>query len=165
MTTKVQGQRSPRWAFWTRMEIPCKDGTQYLVRLRIVQTPLFGIYLHDIHEDDGDRDPHNHPWSFLSLVLRGHYTERYYGDPLGHRQDYALKTHRRFSIHRMGRAAAHRIVDAAPGLKTLIITGPRKATWGFFEEAPRRGGIGRENGYGQGLFIEWSEYERQIGTL
>jgi hypothetical protein len=70
---------------------PVQGRADYLVRLRIVQTPWFGIYLHDIHEDDGDRDPHNHPWSFLSFVLRGYYTERVYPDPLGapglHAQD------------------------------------------------------------------------------
>jgi hypothetical protein len=39
MAAKVRGQRSPRWALWQRMTIPCKDGTDYLVRLRIMQTP------------------------------------------------------------------------------------------------------------------------------
>lgn len=157
-TTKVQGKRSPRWAVWQRMTIPCKDGTDYLVRLRIIQTPLFGIYLHDIHEDDGDRDPHNHPWSFLSLVVRGQYTERVYPDPRLHPYAYAEKTHRRLSVHRMGRKAAHRITDASPGLKTLILTGPRKATWGFFR--PTSSPVGT-----LGSFIDWQDYEREIGTL
>lgn len=138
------------------MTIPCKDGTDYLVRLRVVQTPWFGVYLHDIHEDDGDRDPHNHPWAFLSVVLRGHYTERLYPEPVRHRRHYELRTYRRFSVHRMGRDNAHRIVDAAPGLKTLIITGPRRDTWGFFRET-RFGWFGK--------FVEWSAYERELGTL
>ena len=149
-SAKVKGQRSPRWAFWQRMTIPCLDGTDYLVRLRIVQTPWFGIYLHDIHKDDGDRAPHNHPWSFVSIVLRGRYTERLYPDPLGDPPGYVLQTHGARSAHRMGRAAAHRIVDASPGLKTLILTGPRQASWGFFVN---------------GKHIDWSDYERQIGTL
>lgn len=155
MTVKVKGKRSPRWAFWQRMTIPCKDGTDYLVRLRIVQTPIFAIYLHDIHEDDGDRDPHNHPWSFLSFVLRGQYTEMVYPDPIESRSNYVFKTHERFSIHRMGRVSAHRIIDASPGLKTLIFTGPRKASWGFF----------RQEIAGNGRFVDWQEYEREIGTL
>ncbi len=57
---KVVGKRSPRWAIWARMTIPCKDGLLYLTRLRVVATPWFGVYVHDIHEDDGDRDPHDH---------------------------------------------------------------------------------------------------------
>lgn len=150
MSATVQGRRSPRWAFWQRMTIPCLDGTDYLVRLRIVQTPWFGIYLHDIHKDDGDRAPHNHPWAFLSIVLRGYYTERLYPDPEWRPDHYVLQTHTARSAHRMGRGSAHRIVDAAPGLKTLILTGPRRASWGFF--------IG-------GKYTDWAEYERQIGTL
>lgn len=150
MTTTVTGQRSPRWAVWARMTIPCKDGLRYLVRLRIVQTPWFGVYLHDIHEDDGDRCPHNHPWSFLSFVLRGSYAERLYPDPTGQPSTYVLQTHRRFSLHAMGRKSAHRIVFAAPGLKTLIVVGPRRASWGFFDDD---------------RFIDWRDYEREIGTL
>lgn len=152
---QVQGQRSPRWALWQRFTIPCQDGTHYLARLRIVQTPWFGVYLHDIFEDDGDRDPHNHPWSFVSIVLRGHYTERLYPDPLNTRQHFVLKTHRRWSAHRMGRSSAHRIVEAAPGLKTLILVGPRRASWGFFREAD----------WFRGRLVDWQDYERELGTL
>jgi len=133
-----------------RMTIPCFDGTDYLVRLRVVQTPWFGIYLHDIHKDDGDRAPHNHPWSFLSFVVRGNYTEWLYPEPLSRPEHYVEQTHGRWTVHRMGRIAAHRIVEAAPGLKTLIVTGPRQASWGFF--------VG-------GKHIDWSDYEREIGTL
>ena len=147
---KVQGKRSPRWAVWARMTIPCKDGTDYLVRLRVVQTPWFGLYLHDIHEDDGDRAPHNHPFAFISFVARGSYVERVYLNPLSRPDDFVERRHRRFSFHRMGSSSAHRIVQAAPGLKTLIFVGPRRATWGFFE---------------RGEFIDWADYEREIGTL
>lgn len=149
-TVKVQGRRSPRWAVWQRLTIPCKDGTNYLVRLRIVQTPWFGIYLHDIHEDDGDRAPHNHPWSFFSLVLRGGYVERVYDDPAGRPNHWREQMHNRLSLHKMGRVAAHRITYASPGLKTLILCGPRKESWGFFVD---------------GEYVDWTEYEREIGTL
>lgn len=150
MSTKVKGKRSPNWAIWKRMTIPCLDGTDYLVRLRIIQTPWFAVYLHDIHKDDGDRAPHNHPWPFLSLVVRGYYVERVYPDPIGRPEHYILKTHTAHFVHRMGTGAAHRIVDASPGLRTLIVTGPRRASWGFFEH---------------GEYTDWADYERQIGTL
>lgn len=148
--TKVQGKRSPRWAFMQSMTIPCKDGTEYLIRLRIFQTPWLALYVHDIHEDDGDRHQHNHPWSFISIILRGSYLERLYPDPIGRPDHYVLNEYSRWSWHRMGRDTAHRIVDASPGLKTLIITGKRQASWGFFVD---------------GELIDWADYERQIGTL
>lgn len=145
----VQGQRSPRWAVWTKMTVPCEDGTDYLVRRRIVQTPWFGVYVHDINERDKDRDPHNHPWSFVSIVLRGHYTENYYPNPKSRSEFssiapyYYRQTWKRFSVHKMGRNSAHKITEAGPKLKTLIITGPRKGSWGFFTR------IG---------FVDWKDY-------
>lgn len=148
---KVKGQRSPRWAFMAKMLIECKKNNgvvPYLFRLRIIQTPWFGIYLHDIFEPDGDRDPHNHPWSFISIILRGSYTELVYPFPekaIGSNLFYE-EHWKRFSFHRMGRESAHRITEASPGLKTLILTGPRRGNWGFFTP--------------QG-FMEWQDYERQ----
>lgn len=130
------------------MTIPCEDGLVYLVRLRIVQTPWFAVYLHDIHEPDGDRDPHNHPWAFVSVVLRGYYVERVYPAPAARhvRKCYWQERRwRRFSVHRMGQHSAHRITDAGPRLKTLIFTGPRASGWGFFTPSG---------------FVPWQDYEK-----
>jgi len=138
-----EGQQSPRWAFWSRFNIPCLNGEQYLARLRILDTPWFGIYLHDIFEPDGDRDPHNHPWSFISVVLRGGYAEYVFPEPEQDLDRFVEKTHRRFSVHRMGTKEAHRIVYAKPGLKTLIIRAKRQGNWGFF----------KRDGY-----VPWQEY-------
>jgi hypothetical protein len=144
---KVTGRRSPRWAIWSKMLIPCQSGIQYLARLRIIQTPWFGVYLHDIYEPDGDRDPHNHPWKFISIVLRGYYVERVYPDPAGHPHYFLAHMHKRFSAHRMDTTSAHRIVTAAPGLKTLILTGKRQSGWGFYRD---------------GEYISWQDYEELI---
>lgn len=130
----VSGQRSPRWALWARMTIPCENGLIYLARLRVIQTPWFGIYVHDIYEPDADRDPHNHPWSFISIVLRGEYAEALHPDA-NDLDTKRLKVYKRWSAHRMNRTAAHRIIWAAPGLKTLILVGPRRSNWGFFTDA------------------------------
>ena len=147
---KVEGQRSPKWVVWMRMTIPCKNGLEYLTRLRIVQTPYFGIFLHDIHEDDSDRCCHNHPWTFFSFVVRGWYSERLYPNPVVDPQNYVVKVHRRFSLHRMDRESAHRLTYAETGLKTLIFVGPRRATWALFDA---------------GRFVEWQAYEREVGTM
>ena len=144
MSTQVVGRRSPRWALLQRMTIPCRDGLVYLVRLRIVQTPWFGVYVHDILEPDGDRDPHDHPWTFFSVVLRGAYTETVHTDPWFGLGATKTQTWRRGSIHRMNRDSAHRIVGLTSGLKTLIFTGPRRRNWGFHTP----------NG-----FVTWQEYD------
>jgi hypothetical protein len=141
---QVVGKRSPMWAFWSRMLINCQGGIPYLARLRLIQTPWFGIYLHDIYEPDGDRDCHNHPWTFISVVLRGSYTERVYPYPDKKSYNYHTQHHRRFSAHKMGRKEAHRITYASPRLKTLIFTGKRQSGWGFFID---------------GQYTRWQDYE------
>lgn len=145
---QVTGQRSPRWALMKRMTIPCHDGLVYLARLRIVQTPWFGVYLHDIFEPDGDRDPHDHPWNFTSIVLRGGYTEVIH--PVPHvdlRLNRYYRTWKRWSWHKMSTDQAHRICDLEPGTKTLILCGRRSRTWGFFTDEG---------------WMEWSAYEKWI---
>jgi hypothetical protein len=64
-----------RWAFWRKMILRRADGIAYLDRLRIVQTPWFGVYLHRMDAPDPGLDLHDHPWRFVSLVLRGGYDE------------------------------------------------------------------------------------------
>jgi hypothetical protein len=134
---------------WKKMTIPCENGLVYLARLRVLQTPWFGVYVHDIYEPDGDRHPHNHPWSFISIVLRGSYTERLHPLPTNDLERSLLRSYGRWSAHRMGRTSAHRIVRCSPGLKTLILVGPRKANWGFFTE----------NGY-----VPWQTYEKRCNV-
>jgi hypothetical protein len=149
---KATGQKSPRWAVWQRFEIPDRNEPDrvYLRRLRIVQTPWFGVYLHHIFLPDNDRDPHDHPWPFASFVLRGGYTERVWRNPNRRRDEETdalavTKTHRRWSLHRVSTDVAHQIVQVAPGLKTLVFVGPRVRQWGFWTE--------------QG-FVAWTEYDQ-----
>jgi hypothetical protein len=148
---KVVGPRSPRWALWSRTAIPCERGL-YLLRLRVLETPWFGIMVHDIIEPDTDYDPHDHPWAFVSVVLRGGYTERIWKKPLLRQSKYAAAqesytTYRRRwltgSVHRMKRGLAHKIEEVQPNTKTLILHGPRRGSWGFYTSAG---------------FVDWTEY-------
>lgn len=50
------------------------DGVPYMVR-RAINTRFGGVKLHHILRSDDDRDLHDHPWSFLSIVLKGGYFE------------------------------------------------------------------------------------------
>lgn len=127
-----------KWA-----DIPnARDITEvYLRRLRIAQTPWFALYLHFIYLPDEDRDPHDHPFTFWSLVVCGGYTERVW-----HRGRVAATyTHRRGSVHRMPRDAAHTITHLTSPLVTLVFAGPKKQAWGFYTDAG---------------FVPWQEYNR-----
>jgi hypothetical protein len=46
----------------------------YLTRWFIWRGKNLGIYIHKFHRSDEDRALHDHPWSFLSIILwRGYY--------------------------------------------------------------------------------------------
>ena len=50
------------------------QGEPYLIRRNLFECPLFSIKLHKILKSDYDC-LHDHPWAFVSLILRGGYVE------------------------------------------------------------------------------------------
>lgn len=112
----------------------------------------FSIRLHQIVTSDYDRDMHSHPWSFLSLVLRGRYVE---ARPLfteGFKFDWELKQGEELNrkvIRRAGSLAfrrasdRHRIRYVDPDTWTLVIAGRKTRDWGFY--TPKG-------------FVPWREY-------
>jgi hypothetical protein len=152
MTTK--GQRSPQWCLFGRLTIrvPAAHGQLgriYLDRLRILDTPWFGIYLHRMVGPDWSPHNHDHPWPFVSFVLRGGYIE-----------NVSIDTHH-FEIH-MNRYVRwfnakratdkHRIVwiEREPTW-TLVLRGKRVREWGFW------------TGEGEEQFVPFREYEDRYG--
>lgn len=123
---------SKRWALLSRREeIPDANRPTevYLRRWRIVQTPWFGLYLHQIWGADTDRDPHNHPFGFLSLMLHGGYSE-WIQDLDGDVGMTALR--KPGHIHHTSRHAFHRIlVLGRTPAWTLVFVGRRHPEWGF----------------------------------
>jgi hypothetical protein len=120
-----------RWSINTRHVIG-QPGNPMLERWRLLQTPWFGLYVHHIYREDLDRVPHDHPWVFTSLVLRGGYIEEYRADARVNRND-VRRAHARWSVHRFPLQAAHRIISVLPGTTTLVWVGPKVRTWGFYD--------------------------------
>lgn len=107
-----------RWCAWRWTHVHWA-GALYLVRLHLVRIPWASVMLHWILKPDPHADPHDHPVSFLSITLRGGYTE---WTPTGLRRQRV----------RLIRATdVHRIVLVDPGTLTLAITGPNLRVWGF----------------------------------
>jgi len=128
--TQIRNRPSVRWAFMQGFHVS-KNGRPYLDRLRVVQTPWFGILLHRIHEPDTDRDPHDHPWPFASLILSGGYTECVHDKP-GDLSSHEHHERLRWSWHRMPLDRAHHITEINGVLWTLVLTGRRRPTWRFW---------------------------------
>ena len=46
-----------------------------LIRWILFRIPSFGIFIHKFCRSDYDRALHDHPWTFISLILKGGYYE------------------------------------------------------------------------------------------
>lgn len=125
-----------RWSFGATMTLTNSDGDVYLFRRRLIQTPLFAVYLHDILDADELAALHTHPFSFASIILRGGYVENV-GTPDGLKMPIVeQRTHMRGDVNWFPRGTkkAHTIIWALPNTKTLVFAGPRKDSWGWFVE-------------------------------
>lgn len=127
-----------RWGLLQTFVIGKQDNPM-MKRVRLIQTPLGGIYLHFIYREDLDPVPHDHPWTFWRCVLHGGYGEVYFDDPrLGRGRHRALTP---FRPERFPTTHAHRIWHVEPGTVSLVIVGRKQRTWGFWgpteEQVPR----------------------------
>jgi hypothetical protein len=99
-----------------------------LVRYILIRFKPWGIYLHHLMRSDYDRALHNHPWPFISIILRGSYTEVHDQTING---KIAYKTHTAGSVLLRPAEWRHRFVLTKPAW-TLVIVGRRCQRWGFF---------------------------------
>ena len=68
----------PFWRFWAKELITREDGKPYLYRTTIIGIgKWFSIKYHKVVVSD-DACLHDHPWSFLSIILKGGYWEHTY---------------------------------------------------------------------------------------
>lgn len=114
-----------RWAFWRWTDVVL-EGELYLRRLHLFQCPWFAVMLHWILRPDANRDLHDHPVSFLSVVLRGGYLQE-----VPHEEGEAFRLERIRWGQYMPAEGAHRILTVLPGTLTLVLAGPRRREWGF----------------------------------
>lgn len=112
------------------------------MRRWILRTPWFTLRLHNILKSDEGRDFHDHPFSFVSLILRGGYMEhrpgcngrRFVGWWLRGSADVPLCGCQRYypgSVVRRRAEDLHRLELFGRPAWTLVVTGPYRRTWGF----------------------------------
>jgi len=122
-----EGRR--RWGLFQTFVIG-RQGNPMMKRIRLIQTPAFGIYLHLIYREDLDPVPHDHPWTFWRVVLRGGYLEHYFDNPAT--GPYILRAQRRWELGQFPTKHAHRIVLVKPGTVSLVVVGRKERVWGFW---------------------------------
>jgi len=142
--------------FYKKKTITRSEGIPYLIRYSLFSCRLFAVKVHHILMSD-DACLHSHPWPFISIILRGGYTEqRFVNTPP--KQYNAWLSNRRRKTHTWYRAGSflwrpkdsvHRLVlPKGKTAWTLVITFKKVQDWGFF--TPKG-------------FVNWKEYHEDGG--
>lgn len=139
------------WCFWRWTDVD----SEYITRLHILKTPYFAVCLHWINSPDVEPWLHDHPVSFLSVILRGKYAElrKRPGKPL------ELLVHRWFNFIRASDKDSHRITLVRKNTLTLCFMGPKTREWGFhvgdlLQPAPTI--------FGPAGWIHWKDYYARL---
>jgi hypothetical protein len=105
---------------WDRIDH--RDGSPYLVRYHIVEAEAIGVRYHHWLSSDA-RDPHDHPWDNVTLVLSGLLVEESWDGELHplHPGDHITR--------RAGQP--HRIELMTADAWTVFVHGAAVRRWGF----------------------------------
>lgn len=133
-----------RWGFISFLTLRTAEGELYLQRIRLLSTPLFGLFIHKLEVPDPGPDLHDHPWWFASLILLGGYDQwiaetrsaPFYAtlrERMGSSCTPGEERKRRWlSVGRIRLHECHKIfrLYRSPTW-TLVLRGPRRHSWGF----------------------------------
>jgi hypothetical protein len=150
--------------FVERQVIRNAQGDAYLVRYFVFRSRLLErcglnigrVYLHHILRSDHDRALHDHPWNFVSIILRGGYYE--HSDPRqrlsqlrGQFEDgTAFRWYGVADVLCRGAGWRHRLrLPEGHTAWTLVFTTRKLREWGFW--------IGGER------FCHWKTYDTTTG--
>lgn len=120
-------------------EIVSKYGQVHFRRYRLLQTPWFAIYIHQILRSDEDLDPHDHPWDFTSVILEGAYHEDSWYPP--HFDTMQSNDYYSGDVIEHKAVDAHKLRLISKEVWTLVFVSGRSRYWGYQTKA---GWIGHE---------------------
>ena len=110
-------------------EIISQFGHVHFRRYRLLQTPWFAIYIHQILRSDEELDMHDHPWKFTSVILSGSYEETVTSPPYFDTTRWFR--HYQGDVVEHAAEEAHRLRLTSKEVWTLVITSGRKREWGY----------------------------------
>ena len=122
-------------------------GETYMRRYHLINNRKFGIRLHHIRLPDYGRELHDHPFDFVSIVLKGWYIEKLMDAPQRVMHGFGRPHYRKAET-------SHVITDVSKnGVWTLVFRGPIRRRWGFWQSQNKK--------------MKWvphSQYEPKEGT-
>jgi hypothetical protein len=135
-TDAIAGVDHPRILRFFRVPFKVINGCvrpePMLVRYRLLDTPLGSVNLHHFLRGDEDRDLHDHPFSFATLILRGGYVEQTPAAADAPYGAYRYTTRRPGELLLRPARWAHRVDLRGQDAWTLIAMTKKKREWGFF---------------------------------
>ena len=130
---------------------PCRvidsDGKPYLCRMYLFRLGGWRFYLHKFFGADGERWIHDHPFSGVSIVLCGRYTEEVI-TALSLPEPVVVERECRF-INFVSKHKFHRIKAVQVPTWTLFVHAPHCKAWGFMESLEKKGGLIYHNPFDQ----------------
>ncbi len=115
------------------------NGDVYMRRW-LIGPRAFGIRLHNIIRSDSDRELHDHPFTFFSIVLCGGYHEETSSGLIEWYGPGSIIFRRAEELHRLdlepkrAQIVKGRIIRREKSAWTLVFRGPYRRTWGFMTE-------------------------------
>jgi hypothetical protein len=126
-SSRTKGSGKGKWRFaWG--EPLGLDECPYVIRW-IAEAPWASVRVHHWIGPDDDRAFHDHPWGFLTFVVRGGYIDYH---PGGFDMLWAPAVRFRPALHR------HTVIPhPVTGAWTILLTGPIVRPWGFWQDGTR----------------------------
>jgi hypothetical protein len=111
-------------------QIGWQEINEDFIRFTLLKTPWVRIYLHRLEADRPHPHCHDHPWSFVSLLLAGGYWERCQSPrecgPIWHWRNPGQVLYRPAEFK-------HNVKTLGVSW-SLIFTGRKRRPWGFTED-------------------------------
>lgn len=107
---------------WVK-EIKSKEGELHFKRFSIFACRYFSIYIHHIYKADQDKHLHNHPWNYVSMVIKGSYLEQSVAG-VNHIMPFSFNYAKRNRFHKILKLNDEKVIS-------IFITGKRHKTWGY----------------------------------
>ena len=103
-------------------EIGWAEIGEKFTRYALVKTPWLSVYLHQLDAPNWHPECHDHPWGFVTILLRGGYLEKI-GTKVFHRRPG-------FILFRPA-TFAHNVITPFGTSWSLVFAGPKSRDWGF----------------------------------
>jgi hypothetical protein len=113
--------------FFDHKEIGWAEIGEKFTRYFLVKSKYFNIYLHQLNAPNWHPECHDHPWSFLAILLKKGYVE----ECVGPNDTTYQKRRRPGSILWRPATFIHNVITPFGTSWSLIFTSPKSREWGF----------------------------------